>query len=165
MEPVSIIIMLLGMAVLVALYFMSRASRKIIPKEDAHIHAIRDEEGRLASSIRNDTPSTDMSMEEAQEIKAAVIQKAVKKTQLVLFIASLDEESGINGNKLVNVMTNIGLEYGDMDLFHRLAKTNKGHVSVYAIANGVAPWTLKPDDLRGGSTPRYFVSFRFTQFN
>jgi cell division protein ZipA len=153
MEPVSIIIMLLGMAVLVALYFMSRSSRKIIPKEDSHIHAIRDDEGRLATSVKDDIPSTTMSREEAQEVKDAVIQKAVKETQLVLFIASLDEEVGINGNKLLNVMNNIGLKYGEMDLFHRLATTNKGEVSVYAIANGVEPWTLKPENIRGASTP------------
>lgn len=153
MEPVSIIIMLLGMAVLVALYFMSRSSRKIIPKEDSHIHAIRDDEGRLATSVKDDLPSTNMSKEKVQEAKDAVVQKAVKETQLVLFIASLDEEVGINGNKLLNVMNDIGLKHGDMDLFHRLAMTNKGEVSIYAIANGVAPWTLNPDDIRGASTP------------
>jgi len=153
MEPVSIIIMLLGLAVLVALYFMSRSSRKIIPKEDTHIHAIRDNEGRLATSIKDDIPSTNMSREEAQEVKDAVVQKAVKETRLVLFIASLDEEVGINGNKLLNVMNDIGLKYGEMDLFHRLATTDKGEVSIYAIANGVEPWTLNPDDIRGVSTP------------
>lgn len=153
MEPVSIIIMLLGMAVLVALYFMSRSSRKIIPKEDSHIHAIRDEEGRLATSVKEDIPSSNTPEEAVQEIQETVVQKAVKETQLVLFIASLDEEVGINGNKLLNVMNNIGLKYGDMDLFHRLASTDKGEVSIYTIANGVAPWTLKPDDMRGSSTP------------
>jgi len=156
MEPVSIIIMLLGMAVLVALYFMSRSSRKIIPKEqDMHIHAIRDDEGRLASSIKDDIPSDSISMsnEEVKEVKEAVIQKAVKETQLVLFIASLDEEAGINGNKLLNVMSKIGLKHGDMDLFHRIASTDKGEVSIYTIANGIEPWTLNPDDIRGSNTP------------
>jgi cell division protein ZipA len=154
MEPVSIIIMLLGMAVLVALYFMSRASRKIVPKEqDMHIHAIRDDEGRLASSVKDDMPGDDMSIEEAKEVQESVIQKAVQETQLVLFIASLDDESGINGNKLLNVMDRIGLKYGEMDLFHRLALTDKGEVSIYTIANGIEPWTLKPDDIRGSNTP------------
>ncbi len=156
MEPVSIIIMLLGMAVLVALFFMSRSSRKILPKEqDMHIHAIRDEEGRLASSVKDDIPpdSGAMSKEEVQEVKQAITPKAVKETQLVLFIASLDEDIGINGNKLLNVMARIGLKYGEMDLFHRVALTDKGEVSIYTIANGVAPWTLKPDDIRGTNIP------------
>lgn len=153
MEPVSIIIMLLGMAVLAALYFMSRSAKKGLPKEeDMHIHAIRDEEGRMASSIKEDVPSEDTPIDVATSAQEASTPKAVKETQLILFISS-NNETGLNGNKLLNVMEKIGLQYGEMDLYHRLAKTDKGEVSIYTIANGVEPWTLNPDDIRDQSTP------------
>ena len=153
MEPVSIIIMLLGMAVLAALYFMSRSAKKSLPKEkDMHIHAIRDEEGRMASSVKEDVPGKDTPIDEVEEIQEASSPKAIKETQLILFI-SADNEAGLNGNKLLNVMEKIGLQYGEMDLFHRLAKTDKGDVSIYTVANGVEPWTLNPDEVRDQNTP------------
>ncbi len=150
MDPVSIIIMLLGIAVLAALFFMSRSANKSLPKEkDMHIHAIREEDGRLASSVKEDTGSTDADISDNQP---ASTPKPVKETQLVLFIAA-NSDDGLNGNKLLNIMEKIGLKFGEMDLFHRLATTDKGDVSIYTVANGVEPWTLKPDDIRDQNTP------------
>ena len=149
MEPVSIIIMLLGMAVLVALYFMSRSAKKSLPKDkDMRIHAIRDEEGHLASSIKEDIDGEGNRIEAGSRVE----RKAVKETQLVLFIAA-NSDAGLNGNKLLNSMDKVGLQFGDMDLFHRITATDKGDVSIFSVANGVEPWTLNPDDIRDQSTP------------
>ena len=151
MEPVSIIIMLLGVAVLAALYFMSRSAQNNLPKaKDMRIHAIRDEEGNLASSIKEDVDGEGRPI--AANHSNTAPKKAIKQTQLVLFIAANDD-TGLNGNKLLNSFEKAGLSYGEMDLFHRIVATDKGEVSIFSVANGVEPWTLNPDDIRDQSTP------------
>ena len=145
MDPVSIIIMLLGFAVLGALYYMSRTAKTgQVKQQDTKIHAIREEDGRLATSVKDDTGSETV-IQEANP-------KPIQETQLILFIAANNEE-GLNGNKLINIMEKIGLQFGDMDVYHRITMTDKGQVSVYSVANGVEPWTLKPDEIREQNTP------------
>ncbi len=145
MDPVSIIIMLLGFAVLGALYYMSRTAKSgQVKKQDTKIHAIREEDGRLATSVRDDTGS--------KSVVSEASPKPIQETQLILFIAA-NNEDGLNGNKLINIMEKIGLQFGDMGLYHRITMTDRGQVSVYTVANGVEPWTLKPDEIREQNTP------------
>lgn len=149
MDPVSIIIMLLGVAVLAALYYMSRVAKKNLPKEgDMRIHAIRDEAGHLSSSIKEDLDGDGQPIESSNYRE----KKEIKETQLVLFIAA-NSDVGLNGNKLLNSLDKSGLVFGDMDLFHRIATTDKGAVSIFSVANGVEPWTLIPDAIRDHTTP------------
>jgi len=151
MDPVSIIIMLLGVAVLAALYYMSRSAKTAQPKaEDMRIHAIRDDEGSLASSIKEDVDSDGHPID--ANTRQQTQKKAIKETQLVLFIAA-NSDAGLNGNKLLNSLDKAGLSFGEMDLFHRIIATDRGNVSVFSVANGVEPWTLNPDDIRDQSTP------------
>lgn len=151
MDPVSIVIMLLGVAVLAALYYMSLSTQKNVPKaKDMRIHAIRDEEGNLASSVKEDVDGDGQPIESSSASHTA--NKVIAQTQLVLFIAAKSDE-GLNGNKLLNSFEKAGLSYGEMDLFHRMVMTDKGDVSVFSAANGVEPWTLNPDDIRNQSTP------------
>lgn len=150
MELISIIIMLLGIAVLIALYFMSKSARADMPKEkDTKIQEIRGDDGRLASSIKDDIPGKNSPVTEPDENAP---RKVVKETQFALFIAATDE-NGMDCNRLLEVFENFGLEYGDMSLFHRMVLADGGESSLYKIANGVEPWTLNPDDIKDTMTP------------
>jgi cell division protein ZipA len=149
MELISIIIMLLGMAVLIALYFMSKSARADMPKEkNTKIQEIRGDDGRLASSIKDDIPGKNSPVTERENIP----RKVSKETQLALFIAATEDE-GMDCNRLLDVFENLGLEYGEMSLFHRMVLTDDGESSLYKIANGVEPWTLNPDDIKDTMTP------------
>jgi cell division protein ZipA len=150
MELISIIIMLLGIAVLIALYFMSKSARADMPKEkDIKIQEIRGEDGRLASSIKDDIPGKNSPVTEPDENAP---RKVIKETQFALFIAATDE-NGMDCNRLLEVFDHLGLEYGDMSLFHRMVLADGGESSLYKIANGVEPWTLNPDDIKDTMTP------------
>lgn len=150
MELISIIIMLLGIAVLIALYFMSKSARADMPKEkDTKIQEIRGDDGRLASSIKDDIPGKNSPVTKPDEYTP---RKVVKETQFALFIAATDEK-GMDCNRLLEVFENLGLEYGEMSLFHRMVLTDSGESSLYKIANGVEPWTLNPEDIQDTMTP------------
>lgn len=156
MELVSIIIMLLGIAVLVALYFMSRSAQNNMPKDkEMNISAVHDDRGRLASSVKEDSgyqAHAEASSVEEVEQHFAQTRNASMETQLALFIAARDED-GLDCDRLLLVFDELGLEYGEMSLFHRMALTEHGEVSLYKIANGVEPWTLNPEDIRGQLIP------------
>jgi cell division protein ZipA len=148
MELISIIIMLLGMAVLVALYFMSRQARNDLPKEkEVNIHAVRDDDGRLASSVQDDIPGSD-----TPSNVEYLDRHRQKPRQFALFIAARDPK-GLDCDYLLAVFEQLGLEHGEMNLFHRMILTDNGEVSLYKIANGVEPWTLNPEEIRGQHTP------------
>ncbi|MGV6810464.1 MAG: cell division protein ZipA C-terminal FtsZ-binding domain-containing protein [bacterium] len=148
MELISIIIMLLGIAVLVALYFMSRQAKNHLPQEkEVNIHAVRDDDGRLATSVQDDIPGTD-----TPSNVEYLDRHRQKPRQFALFIASRDPK-GLEGNYLLSVFEQLGLEHGEMNLFHRMILTDNGEVSLYKIANGVEPWTLNPDEIRDTYTP------------
>ena len=69
-----------------------------------------------------------------------------------LFIASR-EKNGIPGIKLLQALDSSGLEFGDMNIYHRMLSSEQGKICLYSVANGVKPWTLKPDDVKQQSTP------------
>lgn len=155
MELVSIIIMLLGIAVLVALYFMSRNTQNSLPKDkEIKIQAVRDERGRLASSIKEDSGYTGQPTPTSatSENHFVTARKAQEEMQLALFIAARNAD-GLDCDRLLFVFDELGLEYGEMSLFHRMVLTEHGETSLYKIANGVEPWTLNPDDIRGQFIP------------
>lgn len=72
--------------------------------------------------------------------------------QIILFIAA-DIDDGFSGDLVLEALDNGGLQYGEMDVFHRNVLTDNGEASLFSVANGVEPWTLKPVDLEGSSTP------------
>jgi len=74
-----------------------------------------------------------------------------EKQQHILFITPRDEK-GLDGRLVQQALKTNGLVLGDMDIYHyfpvmddSFPETEK--YSLFRIANGVSPWTLKPEDL------------------
>lgn len=173
MELVSLIIMVLGLVALVAIYVISRVSRRNLPKKrDETVPVLKDADGDEMTSVLEDVPArdgkrpapnaramTDVMMsgvagKPAQTVKAAAEPKApaVLPPQLVLFVAA-ESEAGFSGDDVLRALDNAGLAFGDMDIFHRIVLSDKGETSLFGVANGVKPWTLVPEEMVDQSTP------------
>ncbi|MEN9501008.1 MAG: hypothetical protein RI964_293 [Pseudomonadota bacterium] len=176
MELISLVIMVLGLVALVAIYIISRMSRRHLPqKRDDNIPLLRDADGNETSSVLEDVVARDgkrpsanarnmsdammsgvsgrtPSNHDAPPEKAPAPQATQLPPQLILFVAA-DTEMGFPGEEVLKALENSGLYFGDMDIFHRYILTEKGEASLFSIANGVKPWTLIPEELVEESTP------------
>lgn len=172
MEVVSLIIMGLGLVALVAIFIISRIARRDLPqRRDGSIPELRDIDGNEVSSVLDDFPARDGKRpgENARAMTDAMISDVhgvgagsqkdgatqtglVLPPQLILFVAA-DIDAGFAGEEVLKALDNAGLQFGEMDIYHRVVRTSGGEASLFSVANGVKPWTLIPDELIHHSTP------------
>jgi len=149
MDLVSLLITLIGIMVLLGLYVMSRLyDQSPVKQSDKNIRipTYTDASGNQLSSIKADFPAPISSTSPPplnREKQSATSTPSPSKNQHVLFIASLSGES-LEGNKILAAMKSNKLKLGINDIYHFLIEEEK---SLFSIANGVAPWTLKDNDL------------------
>lgn len=172
MDFVSLLITLLGLVLLVGLYAMSRfyqhrQLRNQGYQNQGKIPVLVDRKGQELSSILHDHPATDGSSPKVRQTfnyddhqpegntKQSKTRKKDKNAeqnleqQLVLFIA---HESGIAGENILNALKANNFYLGDMDIFHYPSAPGKRD-SLFRVANGVKPWTLRPKDIKTTTTP------------
>lgn len=171
MDVISLLITIAGIIIILALYLLSQVSRNKIPKAKnvASIPNIVDDNGDKFTSILDDIPATDGSTPKPIPVSAPVTDSATvpssqntkektsqpnpAKKQNILFISAKDEK-GLDGNIIDKVFTESGLSYGDMDIYHYILIGNNGdEIELFRVANGVDPWTLRPQDLQGKQLP------------
>ncbi|MBU0654447.1 MAG: cell division protein ZipA C-terminal FtsZ-binding domain-containing protein [Gammaproteobacteria bacterium] len=175
MELVSLIIMVLGLVALVAIYVISRVSRRNLPqKRDETVPVLRNADGEEVSSVLDDVPAKDgkRPSPNAREMSDVMMSNVAGKTggtstsgasgqpknavvlppQLVLFIAA-EAGDGFAGDEVLKALDNAGLAFGEMGIFHRVILTEQGETNLFGVANGVKPWTLVPEELVEQSTP------------
>lgn len=146
----SILITIVGIIIIIALYVASRIGLSNMPnKETSLLPDIKDDNGDVFTSILDDIPATDGSTPSVNT-KTPVTDPNPKK-QLVLFI-SADNDQGIDGNLIKQTLLNNGLSLGDKDIYHYIVESSiegkdKQSTSLFRVANGVEPWTLKDQDL------------------
>lgn len=174
MDIISLLITIAGILIMLALYILGQVSRRRMPQEKdiAAVPRIVDDNGDLFSSVLDDIAATDGS---TPKIKPP-IKKEVKNTttvksntasissdsaqssttttskpqiQHILFISAKNDK-GLDGNKIEKVLTQHGLQFGEMDLYHFITKdqNNNKNIGLFRIANGVDPWTLTTQDLK-----------------
>lgn len=173
MDFVSLLITLAGLILLVGLYVMSRYYQNKNGQSStsqAKIPVYKDTKGNELSSVLNDHPATDGSAPIVRPLPPvsstpAKQTKRKKKTsdtatdeedamvdeswQMVLFIAN---DEGIDGDKILHALKNNGFYLGEKDIFHFPTSPRKKD-SLFCVANGVKPWTLRPQDIKSTATP------------
>ena len=155
MDIVSILITVAGIIVMIALYIMGRISQNKFPKQsDGNVPRINDDFGKTTSSVMQDRPASDGSTPVIVEetIQTRPRKQAVTPRQVVLFIAA-EEGKTLSGDKISEVLPQYQLRFGDMDLYHYPVEDNGMPSNLFSIANGIKPWTLSPQDLKGAETP------------
>lgn len=172
MELISLVIMALGLVALVAIYILSRISRRDLPqKRDESVPVLRDKDGNPISSVLEDVPARDGKRPAANarilsdammsgvatpsatsDVALEPENSVILPPQLVLFVAA-DIDAGFAGEEVLKALDNAGLRFGDMGIFHRIIKHEGTEVSLFSVANGVKPWTLVPEELIEQATP------------
>lgn len=148
----SILITILGIIIILALYVMSRYGQKDLPsKEAAIIPDIQDKNGHKFTSILDDIPASDGSLTKLKKNKKTINNNKESKIdsskkQLVLFISGKDE-NGLDGSLVKQTLLNNGLKIGDKEIYHFYFDKKQELNSLFRVANGVEPWTLKDEDL------------------
>ncbi len=76
-----------------------------------------------------------------------------QQQQHILFITGRDDKQ-LDGSLVQQALKKNGLVLADMDIYHYFpvmkdAFPESEKYSLFRVANGVAPWTLKPEDLYG----------------
>lgn len=106
------------------------------------------------STDKQDNNKTVTTPTTTESQKSPVTDKAIPSQQLILFIAAKNA-SGLDGNRIHDVLSKHGLSLGDMDIYHYYYDHPVDHSksSLFRVANGVAPWTLRPQDLRNQKLP------------
>ena len=74
--------------------------------------------------------------------------KNIKSEELVLIHLQAKQATGFDGKLLLDIFTKRGLDFGDMDIFHRHVLYNGEKRLVYSIANGREPGHLQPEHLK-----------------
>lgn len=149
----SILITIVGIIIILALYVVSRVGQgNLSKKETSKLPEIKDKDGNVFTSILDDIPASDDLVSTLQKKTTSNSDTKVKesktntKKQVVLFISAKDEK-GIDGLLIQQTLINNGLKLGDKDIYHFYLESNNKQKSLFRIANGVEPWTLKDDDL------------------
>lgn len=170
MNITSLLITLAGIIIIIALYLMSRIAQNKLPKKhQSNIPDLKNKDGSHFTSILDDIPATDGSTPKTLPVQIQSRDKAVTKNQTnttkeeispqtiesadpqqhILFI-SAKSGAGLDGNSVQKTLMDNGLSLGDMNIYHYLTdvpgQTDKS--SLFRVANGVDPWTLKEEDLR-----------------
>ena len=172
MELISLVIMALGLVALVAIYILSRISRRDLPqKRDESVPVLRDKDGNPISSVLEDVPARDGKRPAANarilsdammsgvatpsatsDVALEPENSVILPPQLVLFVAA-DIDAGFAGEEVLKALDNAGLRFGDMGIFHRIINHDGTEVCLFSVANGVKPWTLVPEELIEQATP------------
>ncbi|MEE9309602.1 MAG: cell division protein ZipA C-terminal FtsZ-binding domain-containing protein [Cocleimonas sp.] len=177
MDITSLLITFVGIIIILAIYIISRTSRTKLPQaKTTRLPDLKNEDGTRFTSVLDDIPARDGVTPTIKKSFSPAVEGVAESTtddstqdsdtkkkksnsteqhqqqQHILFI-SPNHEAGLNGNLVAKVLKKNGLTLGDMDIYHYLAKntskenkTNK-KTSLFRVANGVAPWTLKKEDL------------------
>jgi len=79
------------------------------------------------------------------------VSNKTEQQQHILFITGRNE-NGLDGKLVQQALIANGLVLGDMDIYHYFpvmkdSVPESEKYSLFRIANGVSPWTLKPEDL------------------
>jgi len=93
---------------------------------------------------------TDFTPETEAETPTQPAVKSIKLPSIVQFSIVAPTEEGFNGERLIEVFDQVGLEYGSMKIFERVDEQRRVD---FAVASMVEPGTFPADELSSFSSP------------
>jgi cell division protein ZipA len=164
--------MIIGLLALIFIYWASRRTRQDLPQQShqrSSMNSITAEDGSEISSVAVDLPARDgkspnvnaRTIIDDWEQRPSTSATAATTTepeqvleapsQLIMFIAA--EQADFVGTEVLSALDNAGLQFGEMNVYHRMILTETGEQSLFYVANGIKPWTLVPDEIAETTTP------------
>jgi len=119
--------------------------------EDDTSNELDDESTDHATDKSIEQEEQDQEPESDQEKETQSTNSEPEKRQHILFITPRDDK-GLDGQLVQQALKANGLVLGDMDIYHYFPVMGDSYpdsekYSLFRVANGVAPWTLRPEDL------------------
>ncbi len=93
----------------------------------------------IQATIENESTKQPDDTDETREDKQ-------QTSQHILFISGKEGEQ-LDGNQIKKALISNGLSLGENDIYHYSIMANSKQISLFRVANGMQPWTLKDDDL------------------
>jgi FtsZ-interacting cell division protein ZipA len=111
--------------------------------QDAELH-------RMDRLITDDTPPVEDS--NVMSLSGTPAEVHAPEKIITLFVLA---PTGVpfRGSFLMEAMSDAGLQYGDMQIFHRIEKQAGRDDTLFSIANIVEPGTFEPNRMDGFTTP------------
>lgn len=160
----SILITIVGIIIIIALYLMSRIAQSKLPQEHGtKLPDLKDSQGNKFTSIQDEIPATDGITPKQKTTNVTPFNKSSNikkgdssdnKQQIILFI-SAKEGSYLDGNTIQKALIENDLVLGENNIYHYFIDVFQndgralppGKSSLFRVANGIEPWTLKQKDL------------------
>ncbi len=135
MENLRWVLLILGIAILVAVYFFGRSERG----------RPREREARVAPVFGDEEPTA--------EVAPADPAPPLEPEKIVTLAIMARGDELMSGRQILEAVQKTGLELGDMGIFHRLVEAEGEKRKVFSLANLVAPGYFDLDQIHAFQTP------------
>lgn len=112
----------------------------------------------VTTEVEEDTARRDQAVRSSSQPLAGANRPEAREVVVINVLAK--SEQNFTGTRLKALFEACGLEYGDMDIYHRHEQTDTTSPVQFSVASAVEPGTFKPEDMPELSTPgiSFFMS-------
>ncbi len=121
-------------------------------------HKDRKERAAVTTEVEEDTARRKSAHKESDQPLAGANRPEAREVVVINVLAKTGEN--FSGEKLKKLFEACGLQYGDLDIYHRHEKTDTRSPVQFSVASAVEPGTFRPEDMATLSTPgiSFFMS-------
>lgn len=136
----------------------TRAQKKAARKQEAEQSRPDPEPPVVTTDVEQDTARRAASKAEKSQPPAGANRPEAKEVVVINVLARSGEQ--FQGPALKNLFEACGLEYGDLDIYHRHEGVDTTTPVQFSVASAVEPGTFRPDEIPTLSTPgiSFFMS-------
>ena len=112
----------------------------------------------VTTEVEEDTAKRETTARQSGQPLAGANRPEAREVVVINVLAK--SEQNFAGTKLKALFEACGLEYGDMDIYHRHEQSDTTSPVQFSVASAVEPGTFKPEDMPALSTPgiSFFMS-------
>lgn len=116
------------------------------------------ERAAVTTEVEEDTARRKPAHKESDQPLAGANRPEAREVVVINVLAKSGEN--FSGEKLKELFEACGLQYGDLDIYHRHEKTDTRSPVQFSVASAVEPGTFRPEDMATLSTPgiSFFMS-------
>lgn len=182
-SSLRLLLLIVGGLILFGIYFYDKIKNRPNQADDFIDEALKvqpvivDDEAPLEEPVVA-TPDVNIAEEQvAHNVEAFSVQKAdpvvnrsaedpipvVEEAPVVQLLVMPNESSPIEGVALLNVFTELNLEFGDMGIFHRYCRQDGVETQLFHVANIMEPGTFPVGSMNEFETRGLVVFFQANQ--
>jgi len=136
----------------------TRAQKKAARKQESKRQPKAAEPPTVATGVEQDAARRSPASHEKSQPPAGANRPEAKEVVVINVLAPSGEQ--FQGTALKNLFEACGLEYGDLDIYHRHEGVDTTTPVQFSVASAVEPGTFRPDEIPTLSTPgiSFFMS-------